>query len=454
MVADCRGVGQAKINKLTDDELLDIFDFYLKDTQGVDQWHTLVHVCRRWRNIVFASPHRLDLRLRCTENRPVRTALDIWPVLPLEIVYYRVDTWEEQDDVIAALEHHDRVQEITIGVFSNPVWETLVAAMQVPFPELTSLWLWSQGISVPVLPDSFLGGSTPRLQTLTLRGVPFPAMRNLLLSSSDLVHLDLLHLPHSGYISPASMAACLSSLNRLETFLLGFQSPLSRPDRPSPPPQTRVVLPALIILSFEGMVDYSEDLLAHIDTPVLNQLSMRFFMDLVFDIPHLKQLIGRANRLNPPKEATLRFDPRTVTLRLDEELGRVLDLEVMCERIDWQLDSMALLCGQLSPFFSSIERFSLHWDNIPQGTDDMVSTQFLEIFQSFTAIRSLDVSRTLMPFIGRALQEPIGESTTEVLPNLHLLTSEGAATSVSIPEDIQPFIEARQLSGRPVAVHP
>jgi hypothetical protein len=118
MVADCRGVGQAKINKLTDDELLDIFDFYLNgdEDEDVDEWHTLVHVCRRWRNIVFASPHRLDLRLRCTKNRPVRTALDIWPVLPLEIEYCRVDTWEVQDDVIAALEHHDRVREISIGV--------------------------------------------------------------------------------------------------------------------------------------------------------------------------------------------------------------------------------------------------------------------------------------------------------------------------------------------------
>jgi hypothetical protein len=85
----------------------------------------------------------------------------------------------------------------------------------------------------------------------------------------------------------------------------------------------------------------------------------------------------------------------------------------------------------------------------------MVSTQFLEIFQSFTAIRSLYVSRTLVPFIARALQELIGESTTEVLPNLHNLSLGlgGAAMSGSIQEDIQPFIEARRLSGRPVAVH-
>jgi hypothetical protein len=375
----------------------------------------------------------------------------------LEIDYEKIYTSEVQDDVIAALEHHNRVQEITIG-FSNPVWEALAAAMQVPFPELTTLWLWAEDGSEPVLPDSFLGGSAPRLRTLELLQIAFPAVlvRDLILSANDLVDLTLYRLPHSGYISPETMVACLSSLNRLERFDLGFQSPRSRPDQPSPPPQTRVVLPALSYLKFSGMVDYSEHLFARIDTPVLNLLYMRFFMDFVFDIPHLKQLIGRAKRLNPPKAAELWFDPRNITLGLE----RGSRLNVRCERIDWQLDSMARVCDQLSPLFSSIERLDLTWDSMssgpqaePQGKDDMEPTQFLEIFQPFTAIRSLYVSKTLVPFIARALQELIGESTTEVLPNLRDLSLGGAAMSGSIQEDIQPFIEARRLSGRPVAVH-
>jgi hypothetical protein len=62
---------------LPDDVLLEIFEFYLalvKDWLGLipeDAWHTLVHVCKRWRSIVFASPHRLELQLFCTNNRPV-----------------------------------------------------------------------------------------------------------------------------------------------------------------------------------------------------------------------------------------------------------------------------------------------------------------------------------------------------------------------------------------------
>ncbi|KAI0298236.1 hypothetical protein BC826DRAFT_120652 [Russula brevipes] len=360
----------------------------------------------------------------------------------------------DEDDVIAALEHRDRVHQISLGPVPNPIWETLAAAMQVPLPELTSLWLWSQDISVPVLPDSFLGGSAPRLQALTLRGIPFPAMRNLLLSATDLVYLDLRSLPHSGYISPASMVACLSSLNRLGTLWFGFQSPRSRPDQPSPPRQTRAVLPALSHLSFEGMGDYSEDFLARIDTPILNRLYMVFFMDLVFAVPHFKQFVGRAEGLNPSQAAKLRFDIRFIRLELEQPYG--LAFEVRCDRIDWQLDSMARVCGQLSPFFSSIERFDLVCDGISpetEGKDDMETTQFLAIFRSFTAIRSLYVTETFVPFIAPALQELVAESMSEVLPSLRDLFLERPPIFGSVQEGIQTFIEARRISGQPVTVH-
>ncbi|KAI0291180.1 hypothetical protein B0F90DRAFT_1779209, partial [Multifurca ochricompacta] len=51
------------------------------------EWHRLTHVCRRWRYLIFASPHRLDLRLLCTNGTPVRRTLDCWPALPISIQY-------------------------------------------------------------------------------------------------------------------------------------------------------------------------------------------------------------------------------------------------------------------------------------------------------------------------------------------------------------------------------
>jgi len=287
-----RGLCQATIDKLPHNVLVEIFYFYL-DNKGpnrdLDEWHTLVHVCRRWRNVVFASPCRLDLRLLCSTTRPVRAMLDIWPPLPINIEGFVREWWETGlDNIVAALEHPDRVRTISLLQVPRPQGELLTAAMQVRFPELTELRFSSWDVGGPVLPNTFLGGSAPRLRSLWLTNVPFPAAPNLLLSARDLVYLRLDDIPHSGYIPPSLMVACLSSLNKLETLSLEFQSRLSCPDQPSPPPQSRVVLPALIRLVFYGMSKYSEDLVAHIDTPVLNQLHVTFFRNPIFDLRHLK----------------------------------------------------------------------------------------------------------------------------------------------------------------------
>jgi hypothetical protein len=92
MASDYFCVDQTTIDDLPDDVLLEIFDSYLDDKDpndiySADQWHTLVHMCQRWRSVVFASPRRLDLRLLCTGHRSVRSMLDIWPTLPIQIEY-------------------------------------------------------------------------------------------------------------------------------------------------------------------------------------------------------------------------------------------------------------------------------------------------------------------------------------------------------------------------------
>ena len=58
------------INVLPDVALLEIFAFVVDDNDSIDAWHPLVHVCQKWRNIVFGSPRRLNLQLHCTAGRP------------------------------------------------------------------------------------------------------------------------------------------------------------------------------------------------------------------------------------------------------------------------------------------------------------------------------------------------------------------------------------------------
>jgi hypothetical protein len=58
-------------------------------------------------------------------------------------------------------------------------------------------------IDALVPPDSFLCGSAPHLQHLSLRiPFPFPVLRKLLLSVSNLVVLSLHNIPHSGSFYP------------------------------------------------------------------------------------------------------------------------------------------------------------------------------------------------------------------------------------------------------------
>ncbi|KAI0302751.1 hypothetical protein BC826DRAFT_1101598 [Russula brevipes] len=452
--------GKATANKLPDDVLLYVFEIYLNENNphglgNLNGWQTLVHVCRRWRDIVFASSRGLNLRLLCNRDTPVRTMLDIWPALPIGIH----DDWTRRypmgpDNIIAALEHPDRVCSIELYEFPRSAWEGLATTMQVPFPELTDLDLWwSSDSFMPALPDSFLSGSAPRLRTLKLCDIAVPALPNLLLSASDLVTLSILPLPYPEYISPASMVACLSSLNRLQTLSFGFQYQF-RNDQPSPPPQTRAVFPALTDLTFEGMTGYLDDFLSRIDTPVLNKFSMSLTLNFDIDAQHLRQFIGRATGLKPYKVARVAFTIESIQLELTGPLP--LSLEMNCDMIDLEVDGMSLICGQLSPFLSLVERLELtenYWLTLSEEEYDPLSSRFLELFEPFTAIRSLYVSEGLIPLIVLALQQLTGERATEVLPSLRDLFMEGSEKPRAVQEAMQPFLTPRRLSGQPVAVH-
>ena len=125
------------IDMLFDDVLLEIFDNHVNEDrdeydnfkQETEEWQTLVHVCRRWRSIVFASPRRLNLRLVCTPETPARDMLDVWPSLPL-LVWDSLSahSTEGVDDIIAVLERSKRVVEINLFQADNSDLEEVLAA--------------------------------------------------------------------------------------------------------------------------------------------------------------------------------------------------------------------------------------------------------------------------------------------------------------------------------------
>ena len=217
--ADCLA-GRVTINTLPDDVLLRIFHInrvaYLDGLEDVDRlwrlsrrwhrsvhvcqrWHQLVHVSRRWRCVVFASPNYLDLKLVCGPRTRVELTC-IWPSLPI-IIRNVVDFPMPEDyDFDAAIVHHSRVCEINLLRLNRSQFPRLASAMQQQFPMLAHLMLGYLDASCPpaALPDGFLGGSAPALQSLRLHSVPFPALPKILLSATHLVNLSLVAIPHHG----------------------------------------------------------------------------------------------------------------------------------------------------------------------------------------------------------------------------------------------------------------
>ena len=66
------------------------------------------------------------------------------------------DSTSGTDNIIAALGQSNRVCHVYLHHFAGWQLERVLAAMQAPSPELTDLWLSSNGETMPVIPDSFL----------------------------------------------------------------------------------------------------------------------------------------------------------------------------------------------------------------------------------------------------------------------------------------------------------
>jgi hypothetical protein len=116
-----------------------------------------------------------------------------------------------------------------------------------------------------------LGGTT-RLRSLLLTCIPILGLSNLFLSSTDLVDLRLMEIPISVFVAPDEMVTALSALTRLQVLHLGPESDGFHPDSENRrlPLPTRTVLPSLIELSFEGVIEYLDDFMAQIDAPLLD----------------------------------------------------------------------------------------------------------------------------------------------------------------------------------------
>ena len=385
--------------------------------------------------------------------------IGIWPSLPISI---RNDILiPTPEDCGALIMHTSRISEIKLLLLSNSQLQGLASAMQEKFPALTHLTLSSRGRPAPALPDGLLGGSALCLQHLSLDSIPFPALPNLLLSATDLVRLNLSNIPQSGYISPGTIVTCLAVLPNLDSLCIEFESPLSPPDRQSRHlhPSTRAVLPVLKRLTFGGMSEDFEDLVAWIDAPVLHTIRITFFYQPIFYTPQLAQFIRRTRKHNAFREARVMFYTNRVAVKLNLHLpsSESILLEIPCKESSLQLSSLVQVCTSCLPFFPAVEHLYISEyrpSSIFEGHRSVENAQWLELSHPFTALENLHLtSKKFVPLIVPVLQALVGERVTEALPALQNVFLSEFELSEPIQEAIQQFVTARQLSGHPLTVH-
>ena len=450
---------------LPDDVLLNIFCHYLDSDAAPRIWPTLVWVCGRWRQIVFASPLGLKLRLYCTHGTPFLETLDLWPALPIIVEYGGVPNLdppspEDDDNIVAALKQSGRVSSIGL-TFTSSLREKL-SAISEPFTQLEDIVLCSQDNLQLTFPSSFHLG--PRLRTVHLIRIAIPSFPRLLLPSQFLEDIQLHEIPISGYFPPEAFANALSGTTQIRSLSLHF---LSLPPRRNylrlpPLPGERVVLPALTCLKYRGTSKYLDSFVARIDAPRLIEINITLFYQPTMDASQLGQFIGRTEMHALLTDAKVEISADAISISFawwDEESQSEsthlsLRLQISCEQLDWQLSCMAQICDRISPFLSCAGGLWINTAGPLGGRDDGNSEQWLDLLRSFkfsdAEFFSVDskVATDILHVLGLA-----DERHTTMLPFLRYfdvrkhIEMDGPSW-----DSVQSFITSRSISGRPVNV--
>jgi hypothetical protein len=393
----------------------------------------------------------------------VRKYLDCWPpTFPIIIKYHFLQHSPphpaDVDNIFVALDNSDRICSIELHATSL-LLEKVSRVMRVPFPALKNLSFWPTDIGTPIISKSFLGGSAPGLQKITLRGKPSSALPKLLLSCRDLMELRLYVVSNPDDISPEVIVTSLSSLSRLKILqiVLGTQ----RPSRSIHlPPRPRSTLYSLSELTLSGSSEYLEDLISRIDTPFLQRIII-YSCHRLTDAPQLRQLICRTEGLRSPDQVKVIKNERGISLQ-SRQVGRPIGYPIVrypptmfknisFSVLDWQISHVAQFFLRSRPLLCGVKRLIVD-STIEQARwqDPVSPVDWFDFFRPFSDVEELYVYRRLGSPVAFALASSAGQA--KILPALRNVFFEGAEEFASAKETIKPFFTARRLSHRNISL--
>ncbi len=457
-----------KMDMLPGDVLLQIFDFCHLDateTLGDDWWHALVHVCQRWRQLMFALASHFNLQLLCNHKTHVRKKLDFWPNFPIVIsdtVLHR-PTETEEDNLLTAFKHSDRVCNITLCLHP-PLLEKVAMMMLKPFPALTHLQLtWTPFLHHPfILSSGFLGGSASSLQALDLTRIFPSSLPSLLSSTNNLVALHLHFLSMTNHVSSEAIVTGLAAITRLKHLTIEFHklsSDLSLPTQNSGIQLAQTILPALTQFHFKGSYIYLKSLITQLNTHQLVDLSIEItqYMDhpLTIQVPEVFQFISHVEglKLAQFRHAHSEFHDDHAFIHFNNaQTGQHIHLTLkLCRAcLEHQVQLMGALFSQAAPIISTVHHFSislLHKWAISSSYEDHAA--LLGLLQPFLTVEALHVEGQFTDFFPPMLNGLSDELVAVVLPALSLLNLEGKP--LRFMKQL-PFITKRQLIGCPLTI--
>ena len=205
--------------------------------------------------------------------------------------------------------------------------------------------------------------------------------------------------------------------------------------------------------------------MAGIDAPpLLDGFRINFFhqaeLQVAFDIPQFIRFFGHLESFRPSSltlefnlhKPTISFLSNSTSHSAVPHLWHITDVSD-CQRLDWQVISVAQICSRILPFRYSVKSLNIKCclKGRSRGIqhDDVDFMIWSQLFHSFTSVHSLYIPATLESSIAPALQGLTGEPAAELLPSLGRLSIVGNETAQL---SIESFLAAHQHSGRPVVV--
>ena len=383
------------------------------------------------------------------------------PPLPLVIDYSQSTgtmSQKDKDNLRLGLQQHGRLRRVALRAPSESfrMWLEL---MNKSFPRLQDLSLSSTTVekTTPMLPETL---QAPDLRCLSLHGVSLSTGMPLLSSAIALSTLSLTHIGASSYFPPGYLVTQLKCLPHLEELSIDFAFSKSLPGSEGEPllsPTPLVTLSALRRLTFGGEDVYLDNLVAQINIPFLEQLTLTLLFDFTYTIVNLAEFIRRAEGFQCIV-TKVTFNKDTVSIDSDsghheqQGIGK-LSLRVNCKPFDWKIDSATQVCDALKKVLSIVEVLTLDLDadGMPsdwENTLDDTGMVWHDLLLPFIGMKKLHIGSSLTLELSKALESVAGGLILELLPELQEFVVE--LTIDDAKKLFSRFIKTRESVSRPV----